>query len=157
MLCRKIIRLFVVDFVIFGYFSTVHFPQALLSFIYLFIIYLSRCRQQTYLGHKFEVHDKATGRLLLAVTAEYHGAHIIGQYKIKNDLPHAELIIKSTLDHEWDRSRRVHRTFTDVGFALGQLPIDLYSSMSAYYYNNRHHLALEEWGDKGAFINWWQV
>lgn len=114
-------------------------------------------RQHTYLGHQFEVRDKETGRVLLAVTAEQNGIHVIGQYKIANYLPHAEAIIKNTLDHEWDRAHRVKRTFTDVGFALGKLPVDLYASMSAYYYNNRNNLALEEWDDKGAFVNWWEV
>lgn len=51
--------------------------------------------------------------------------------------------IRSTLDREWGRSRRVKRTFTPLGFARSQLPLDLYASIATYYDNNRDNLMLE--------------
>ena len=51
--------------------------------------------------------------------------------------------IRNTLDREWGRSRRVKRTFTPLGFARSQLPLDLFASMATYYDNNRDNLMLE--------------
>ena len=63
----------------------------------------------------------------------------------------------SRLQHEWDRSQRIKRTFTDVGFARGRLPPDLFSSMSSYYYNNRDNRIFEEWNSGGEVVNWWEA
>jgi hypothetical protein len=90
-------------------------------------------------------------------TAEYNGVHVIGQYKSGILRKDAKEAIKNTFIGEWERSRKVERTFTDVGFAHGQLPLDLYASMAAYYYNNRNHVSLEEWDAKGVFVNWWEA
>lgn len=62
--------------------------------------------------------------------------------------------IRSTLKHEWDRHIRVTRTFSPLGFAKGRLPDDVFASMAALYYNNRHHKVNEEWKGKGVFVNW---
>ena len=58
---------------------------------------------------------------------------------------------------EWNTSRSIKRTFTALGFEKGELPPDLYGSMSTYYYNNRHSKRREEWESLGGiFINWWE-
>jgi hypothetical protein len=65
--------------------------------------------------------------------------------------------IRQTLDHEWERSRRIKRTFTEVGFGKARLPIDLFQSISTYYYNNRMNKVREEWDKKGVYVNHWQA
>ena len=50
----------------------------------------------------------------------------------------------------------MQRTFTEFGFTKGQLPVDLWSSISAYYHNNRDHKVIEEWDSKGLYVNWWE-
>ena len=68
----------------------------------------------------------------------------------------AQQKIQDTLYNEWFRSRRVTRTFTELGFNRGKLPLDLFASMSTYYYNNRVNKMREEWDSKGVFVNWWE-
>jgi len=65
--------------------------------------------------------------------------------------------VHGTFQSEWQRSNRVTRTFTELGFAKARLPEDLYASIQTYYYNNQHHLAKEEWNNKGVYVNWWEV
>lgn len=48
------------------------------------------------------------------------------------------------------------RTFTELGFDKGKLPLDLFADMSTYYYNNRHQKFREEWDGKGLYVNWWE-
>jgi hypothetical protein len=112
--------------------------------------------QVSYLGHKFELRDTKNGVTMASITVIYSGVYVIGQYRLEKPRANVENSIRNTLGHEWDRARRVTRTFTDLGFAIGKLPIDLYASMSAYYYNNRDSLTLEEWDSKGLYVNWWE-
>ena len=65
--------------------------------------------------------------------------------------------IHSLMKAEWQRSRRVTRTFTEYGFNKGKLPLDLYSSMESYHYNNKEHFAREEWESRGLHVNWYQA
>ena len=67
-------------------------------------------------------------------------------------MPDAEVArqVKNTFTHEWTRAHRVTRTFTALGFNKGRLPMDLWTSMKTYYYNNANNLAREEWNDKGC-------
>jgi hypothetical protein len=64
--------------------------------------------------------------------------------------------VKQTFKMEWNRANRVKRTFTEFGFNKGRMPVDLWASISAYYYNNRDNKVLEEWDSKGLFVNWWE-
>jgi hypothetical protein len=64
--------------------------------------------------------------------------------------------VEETFKMEWNRANRVTRTFTGLGFAKGRLPTELWSSISAYYYNNREHKIIEEWDSKGLYVNWWE-
>lgn len=59
--------------------------------------------------------------------------------------------------NEWTRCNRVKRTFTELGFAKGKLPKDVWASLSTYNYNNKANAAREEWDRKGFFVNWWEV
>lgn len=65
--------------------------------------------------------------------------------------------IERTLHHEWSRHQRVTRTFSPLGFRKGRLPADVFASMGAFYYNNRHNKVREEWKGKGVFVNWWET
>jgi hypothetical protein len=64
--------------------------------------------------------------------------------------------VRNTFSAEWARAHRVQRTFTEFGFARGKVPMDLWGSISSYYYNNRNNKVLEEWDSKGLYVNWWE-
>ena len=65
--------------------------------------------------------------------------------------------MRDTCHAEWSRANRVKRTFTEFGFSKGKLPVDLWASISSYYYNNRDHKVLEEWDTRGLYVNWWET
>ncbi len=37
------------------------------------------------------------------------------------------------------------------------MPLEVFGSMRAYYYNNRDNMIREDWGGKGLYVNWWEV
>lgn len=116
----------------------------------------------SYLGHRFEVVDPDSQQVLAAITVESDGFYVVGDKPApvvvdKEFLDQLEERVEMTVMDEWNKSRRVKRTFTGLGFSKGRLPYDLYASMSAYYYNNRDRMMREEWGNKGLFVNWWEV
>lgn len=111
----------------------------------------------SFLGHHFLLEDSESGEELLRIEVEQNGFYSVGEFKsLRKDI-NMEGKIKQTLQHEWVRSRRVTRTFTELGFTKGRLPDDLWGSISAYYYNNRNNMVREEWESKGPFVNWWEV
>jgi len=112
--------------------------------------------QDTMIGHQFVVYDSITGELLVNHTVKHSGPLVIKNYHVGERPPDYIDQIKDLFKREWVRSRRVKRTFTELGFDHGHLPIDLFASMSTYFYNNRHNSFLEEWDDKGVFVNWWE-
>jgi len=111
---------------------------------------------ETYLGHKFAVVDNRTNQTITEITVQYNAIIPIGEYFPRHFDRDVRQLVRGTFDAEWKRAHRVTRTFTEFGFNKGKLPIDLYSSMSAYYYNNQHHATVEEWENKGVFVNWWE-
>ena len=112
---------------------------------------------KSWLGHQFELVDTITKEIVMERTVEFNGIHAVGEKPTLKKPLSMEKEIKNTLSHEWARSRRVTRTFTELGFNLGKLPRDLWSSISAYYYNNQNNRVREEWESKGVFVNWWEV
>jgi len=117
--------------------------------------------QTTTLGHKFEVVDYDTNEILGTYIAKTNSIHVVGapvgDESLRKPPPkHVGSIVKDTFTNEWRRAHRVTRTFTELGFMKGKLPIDLYTSMRTYYYNNRDNIAREEWEDKGLFVNWYE-
>ena len=121
--------------------------------------------QESFLGHTFEAVNSVTKEVLGTYLIEGDSYLSIGEFKSGVDptfkpagYPNLQAAVQDTFDTEWHRSREVKRTFTELGFAKGRLPSDLYNSISTYYYNNRNNYALEEWGaNKGIFVNWWEV
>ena len=115
---------------------------------------------QSFLGHAFVVLSSSSKAELAAFTVRHDSFFVVGTPPpIAVPLPFLDSLeerVEVTLESEWEKSRRVTRTFTGLGFAKGRLPLDLYSSMSAHHYNNRHHLMREEWQNKGLFVNWWE-
>jgi hypothetical protein len=114
--------------------------------------------QHTTLGHKFEVVDGSSGDTLATVTAMYDGMVAIGGRggsRINRAVNFTEGI-GQTLNHEIYRAHAVTRTFTEFGFSKSKLPLDIWSSMDAYYHNNRNMYTREEWEDKGYYVNWWE-
>eukprot|EP00566_Odontella_aurita_P014628 CAMPEP_0113553968 /NCGR_PEP_ID=MMETSP0015_2-20120614/15893_1 /TAXON_ID=2838 /ORGANISM="Odontella" /LENGTH=526 /DNA_ID=CAMNT_0000455067 /DNA_START=294 /DNA_END=1874 /DNA_ORIENTATION=+ /assembly_acc=CAM_ASM_000160 len=113
---------------------------------------------QTFLGHKWLFEDKETKEVLLEHTVEFTGVRSIGQFPSSID-PKLDLRnnIHSIHRTEWERHKKVTRTFTELGFGKGRLPDDLFASMAAFYYNNNNYRVLEEWRvAKGAHINRWE-
>ena len=92
------------------------------------------------------------------VGVRHHTVHRLGDPKsgVRPSMNHSKTIYRA-LKTEWSRSRVVKRSYTELGFAHSKLPLDLYTSMSTYYYNNAQNYAREEWEDKGVFVNWWQA
>lgn len=76
----------------------------------------------------------------------------------RREMPNEARQILQTFKGEWIHSNDCKRTFTKLGFNKGRLPPDLFASIEAYYYNNRDHLAIEEWHKKGGVhVNWYEV
>ena len=116
--------------------------------------------QTTSLGHRFILEDKSTGEILVDEKIEHEGFKVVGDSgtavgKNRTD-PTPE--IKRTLDAEWDRAHRVKRTFTELGFTVGRVPDDLWTSLVTYYNANAMNFHNEEWMKKGGVhVNWWEV
>lgn len=113
---------------------------------------------QTFLGHTWLVEDPETKEVLLEHTVEFTGVRSIGQFPSPID-PSMDVTrsIRNTHNEEWERHKKVTRTFTELGFGMGRLPDDLFASMAAFYYNNNDYKVLEEWGtNKGPHINRWE-
>eukprot|EP01036_Dinobryon_divergens_P044116 gene44116-58835_t len=113
--------------------------------------------QNVVLGHVFEAVDSITKEVLGTYTITYNIFIVLGMPTSSvQDLPYVDTSIKKVLDIEYQRSRRVTRTFTEFGFGKGRLPNDVLASIMTYYYNNRHHMVREDWYGKGFFVNWWE-
>jgi hypothetical protein len=120
----------------------------------------------SYLGHEFEIvkssnHSDVVG--FFPVT--YTGFYVLGSFEVPPSSAQRaaarQVQIEETLRMEYERSRRVTRTFSDLGFAKGNLttldPL-VWGSVQAYYHNNRVHGAVrEEWDYKGLYVNWWET
>ena len=112
----------------------------------------------TTIGHIFELVDSVTEELLGSYQILHDSIIRVGALVsgINPDFVVTENAIQNVFSHEWVRSQGVKHTFTKVGFQKSRLPSDLFASMSAFYYNNRHEMAREEWRSKGLFVNWWE-
>mmetsp|Transcript_11210 Transcript_11210/g.15418 ORF Transcript_11210/g.15418 Transcript_11210/m.15418 type:complete len:498 (-) Transcript_11210:80-1573(-) len=114
--------------------------------------------QQSFLGHRFRVRDEVTNEILGDYLVEFNAINVVGispqRLQHRDNIPQR---VEQSLQHEWDRANRVKRTFTEVGFARGKLPLDLFSSMSSYHYNNRFNRIYEEWNTGGVVVNWWEA
>jgi hypothetical protein len=100
-----------------------------------------------------------TKKVLGKYVAEYNSFFVVGDAGIHTKhMPNEEAILQNTFYNEYEGSLQVKRTFTSLGFNKGRLPPDLFASIEAYYYNNKNHLALEEWHKKGGLhVNWYEV
>lgn len=65
--------------------------------------------------------------------------------------------IKEELQSVYFETTAVKRTFSDIGFKKGKLPLDVFASISAYYYNNINHFTNEEQVSRSVFVNYWQA
>jgi hypothetical protein len=121
----------------------------------------------TYLGHLFQIED-AHGTILQEIVMEYSLVLAIGESPSSGgggtgfdhdevSTTELEATIADGLSWEWQKHTWVQRTFSTLGFAKGRLPDPVFASMGAFYYNNRHHKAREEWTGKGLFVNWWET
>lgn len=115
---------------------------------------------QTRLGHKFEVEDTSTGRIVFSNKVQFDSYNVVGDM-VYPDVPSQfrstlKSRIKDALSVELERSQAVKRTFTPTGFDVGELPKDIFSSMLTYYYNSYNHTFVEEWADM-VHVNWWET
>lgn len=112
----------------------------------------------SFLSHRFLFKDGETGEVLLDETIKHTLVKGIGNSPDYTGLDRDfEKEIERTLHNEWKRHNRVDRTCSPLGFKKGRLPDDVFSSMGAFYYNNRDNKVREEWSGKGVFVNWWEV
>jgi hypothetical protein len=107
----------------------------------------------TRLGHIFEIVDEKTKQIMGKYSVQHDSFFVIGSTTSKGSPRDITDNVKRTFEGEWQRSRNVKRTFTELGFTLGKLPPDLWGSMSAYYYNNRENKVREEWDSKGTYVH----
>ncbi|KAL1499994.1 hypothetical protein AB1Y20_012671 [Prymnesium parvum] len=112
-------------------------------------------------GHRFQLRPNLLDAAPVLVSTFYSGVQSIGE---PEPLPQEVLqrnwteIVEQTSARERARARNVHRTFTEVGFDRAPIPEEVWASMSAYYYNNRHSAQREDWDvlSDRVFVNWWQ-
>lgn len=112
-----------------------------------------------YLGHKFEVVDSVTYKVLGSYTVQYDAFYPIGKFdslagkKFDNEVR----AVSKSLQIEYERSRKIQRTFSSLGFEKNILPSDLLATMQAYYYNNRLSYIREDFSNKSMTVNWYKV
>lgn len=111
----------------------------------------------SFIGHSFQV--KHGTELLDTFTVEFALVLPFGESPPSDDVSQRNFTkeIVQVLGNEWKRQDRIKRTFSPLGFAKGRLPDDVFASLGALYYNNRNNIAIEEWGGRGVFVNWWET
>lgn len=111
----------------------------------------------SFMSHEFEIYDNGTGELVSRYIAEYDSFHVVGNHVLspmEYDDPQKQ--IEKELKSVYFEPKAIKRTFSELGFKKGKLPPDVWSSISAYYYNNRNHMTFEEQAGASVFINWWE-
>lgn len=112
---------------------------------------------RSFLGHIFEIVDSISNEVIGSYVAEYDSFHEVGEHK-QSSLDYADPVkqIQRELTSVYFEPKQVKRTFSELGFKVGRLPPAVWSSISAYYYNNREHFTFEEQVGASVFINWWE-
>jgi len=118
----------------------------------------TRCFE-SYIGHKLIARDGNTNEVVYAFTVEHVLSMGIGESPPSGNPEghNIEQEIESTLHKEWEKTLKIKRTFSPLGFKKARLPEDVFAMMGAFYYNNRHNNVREEWDGKGVFVNWWET
>jgi hypothetical protein len=114
----------------------------------------------TYIGHEFEAIDEES-EFYEKVTIQHTTTHAFGSWKPSSPekfeaIHELEQNVRNALNHEWKKHQKVKRTFSSLGFAKGRLPDDVFATMGAFYYNNRHNAVAEEWNKTSIFVNSWE-
>lgn len=103
----------------------------------------------TSLGHTFEIKDLAKDEVMGTYTLKHDSYFVLGtnlNQKVERNITEQ---VAETFKREYKISHQVTRTFTELGFGIGKLPLDLWGSISAYYYNNQMNKIREEWDTRG--------
>uniref|UniRef100_A0A7S3P4Q4 Uncharacterized protein n=1 Tax=Amphora coffeiformis TaxID=265554 RepID=A0A7S3P4Q4_9STRA len=118
---------------------------------------------KAFLGHEFVAETAAGEPVEDVVTIEFSTVRTFGQplsphlkqssYHMTGRNFDQEIIAR--LQSEWNRQQQITRTFSPLGFAKTRLPDDVFASLGAFYYNNRHYKIPEE-NMVDVTINWWQ-
>jgi hypothetical protein len=110
----------------------------------------------SYIGHEFDVVEDANPKNVFHFVVRHNSIHNIGEYSSGVRPRDVRELVEATLNDEWGSLHETTRTFTPFGFNKGKVPLHLFGSMSAYYYNNRKASTIEEWENQGVFVNWWE-
>jgi len=99
----------------------------------------TRCFR-SFVGHTFEALDEATDfyqqTTIEHITTMAFGTSPPSSSQRFEGLHEVERTVKNALDEEWKKHNVVQRTFSSLGFSKGKLPLDVFASMGAFYYNN---------------------
>lgn len=115
----------------------------------------------SFAGHEFEAIDEETGFYekikVQHITTLAFGTSPPSSSQRFDEKDELVENVKMALATEWQKHKRVERSFSSLGFAKGRLPDDVFADMAAFYYNNRNDVVNEEWEGKGFFVNWWEA
>jgi hypothetical protein len=132
---------------------------------------------ETYLGHTFRVVHPLSEELLdeILILGDTYRTYSVdfNRIELRRRSEESEVVegVNDTLCHEYERSLKVQRTFTPLGFGKGILPRDIYGSMMTYLHNNYHSVYIEDWmvppslslslphhvSQTMFHVNWWEV
>jgi hypothetical protein len=98
------------------------------------------------IGAVYEMTDAHSDKLLGRVVVESSGVEVLSPEKFADpETRHSKREnINGTFSKCWQDAQSVRRTFSSRGFEKFRLPMDLWSLLSTYHYNNRDKFVPEE-------------
>lgn len=97
-------------------------------------------------GTGYEMLDARSDALLGKVVVENSGVIVLSPEKFREQEPNQYYRenINATFSNSWRDAQSVRWTFSSHGFEKSRLPMDLWSLLSTYHYNNRDKFVPEE-------------
>jgi hypothetical protein len=117
-----------------------------------------------HLGHKIELFDEVTNKVLAEYTARCNSFFVVGTAvgPTQAEIPSHKVVeedIYRILRETSDSARTIKRRFTQRGFVKAALPKEIAGSIQAFFFNNDspHHRAVEVWNVGDRHHNWWET